>query len=122
HYLDEPALEELLDHLLVVREQSGMVLSEPSPQQAGVDHASEQSLLVAVLEFRESLRGDTIDGLLLFRGGQVELVVRAPLQRLAASASREYKVDRRQHVHVLQLVDHVEQVVGRQVAVATDAI
>ena len=58
HDLDEPALEELLDHLLVVREQSCVVLREPSAQQAGVDHAPEQSLLVAIRERREAFGGN----------------------------------------------------------------
>ena len=49
-------------------------------------------------------------------------MVRASLQRLAAAAPREDEVDRRKHVGALQFVDHVQQVVRRQVAVAPDAI
>ena len=49
-------------------------------------------------------------------------MVRAALERLAAAAPREDEVDRRQHVQPLQLVDHMQQVVGGQAAVPADAV
>ena len=99
-----------------------MVLRKPSAKQAGVDHAPEEGLLVAIRQRRQALGGDLVDGLLLFRCGQVEIVVGAPLQRFATAAPREDEVDRREHVGAFQLVDDVQQIVRRQVAVAANAV
>ena len=122
HGLDQAALEELLHHLLVVRQQPRVVLRETAAQQAGVDHAPEQSLFILVGEAGEALRGDQIDRRLLLRCGQVELVVRAPLQRLATPAPREDEVDGRQHIHALQLVEDVQQVVGGELSIVPDVV
>ena len=99
-----------------------MVLGHPATQQPGVDHAAEQGLFVLVFEALQAFGGDPIDRLFLRRRCQVELVVGASLQCLAAAAPGEDEVDRRQHLEAAQLLDHVQQVVGGQPAVAADPI
>ena len=68
-------MEELLDHLLVVWEQPGMVLGHAAAQKSRVDHAPKERLLIVIGERLQPLRHNTIDRLLLCRGGQVELVI-----------------------------------------------
>ena len=122
HDLDQPTLEQLLHHLLVVGEKAGVVLSQAATQQASVDHAAEKGLFVLVLQSLQALRRDAVDGLLLRRRREVELVVRAPLQRLAAAPPRKDEVDRGQHVESAQLFDHMQEVVGGQPLVPADPI
>ena len=59
----------------MVRQKTGVVLGQPAAQKAGVDHAPEESLLVVVRETLESLGRDLIDGFLLGRSGQIDLVI-----------------------------------------------
>ena len=52
-----------------------MVLGHAAAQKSRVDHASKQRLLIVIGERLQPLRHNTIDRLLLCRGGQVELVI-----------------------------------------------
>jgi len=63
--LDEPALEQLFDHLLVVREQARMMLGKATAQEPGVDHPAKQRFFVVVGETLQSLGRDHVDCLLL---------------------------------------------------------
>ncbi|TMC31824.1 MAG: hypothetical protein E6J28_14970 [Chloroflexi bacterium] len=84
-----------------------MVLGQAAAQEARIDHAPEQCLLVVVLEALQAPGRDAVDRLLLGRGREVDLVVRAPLQRLAAAAPGEDEVDRGEHLERAKLLDHV---------------
>ena len=115
-------MKELLDHLLVVRKQSGVMLGKATAQQPRVDHPAKQGFFVAILEPEQPLGGDAVDRLLLGGGREVEVVVRAPLQRFAAAAPREDEIDRGQNVEAPQLLDDLEQVVRGQPRETSDAI
>jgi len=95
----------------------------PAPaEHAAVDHLVVEGHLARVLEAPEPVRRDLIDRLLLGIRGQVEGVVGAALEGLPAAAAGEDEVDRRQHPLLLQLGDHVEQVVGGKGSEAVDAV
>ena len=98
------------------------MLGEAAAQQPRVDHAAKQGFFVAILEPEQPLGGDPVDRLLLGGGREVEVVVRAPLQRFAAAAPREDEIDRGQNVEAPQLLDDLEKVVGGQPREPTDAI
>src|SRR5580704_16085837 len=54
--------------------RAGVLLRQPAPQKARVDHPSEQGLLVVVGQGVQPLGRDAVDGLLFGRGGEVDLV------------------------------------------------
>src|SRR5216684_6032030 len=99
-----------------------MVFGEAAAQESRIDHASKQGFLVFVLEAEQPLGRYPVDGLLLFRGGQVEIVIRAALQRLPAAAPREDEIDRRQDVEASQLFDDLEEVVRWEAGEATHPV
>ena len=48
-HLDQPTLEELLDHLLVIGQEAGVMFREAAAQQPRIDHPAKQRFFVAIL-------------------------------------------------------------------------
>ena len=112
HDLDEALLEELLDDLLGVRQQPGVVHRESAPEQPPVELEEHAAPFVVVGERRQAARVSAAS-MRSFSSSLVRSIAvhAAALQRLAASPAREDEVDRGEHRAAAQHLDHLEHVV-----------
>ncbi len=111
--LDQTLLEQALDDLLRVGEESGVMHREPATQQAPVQLEEHAAPLVVIDEDRQLLGEPRIDALLLLVVGEVDRMHAAALQRFATPSPREDEIDRGEHRAPAQHLDHLEQVVVR---------
>ena len=75
HDLDQAAGEELLDQLLVVGHEAGVVHGQPAPHHLGVDHPAVERGFVGVTQRSQAVGGQAIDARLLVWSGEVQLVI-----------------------------------------------
>src|SRR5207245_7359945 len=108
---DQATLEEILDQLLQVGQQPGMVHRQPAAQRFAVEEIEVQLGLVAVLDLLQALLRQLVDGGLLRCCRQVEAVGGAARQRLATAPPRKDEIDRRQEFPSLKAVNHRQKIV-----------